>query len=79
MATKAARYTIKIRNRKMPATSLKDAQAQFANYIEHSTGRWGVGLGASDMRRGDGDVIRNGRAVGNFSYNGRFWRGGYRG
>lgn len=67
-------YTIKIRNRLVQAKSLKDCRAKFSAFINETSGRWGIGLGASDLLRGDGDVCRNGNKVGHFSYNLRFWR-----
>ena len=49
------------------AADLADCSRQFREYLDSN------GMGASDMRRADGDIYVDGKKAGHVSYNGRVW------
>jgi hypothetical protein len=69
-----AQWAIKIGRGFFDVRSLKECRAALVCYRDESThGRSLKGLGSSEFLKDDGAVLRNGKRVGHFSYNGRFW------
>lgn len=70
-----AQWDIRLGRGFVNCKSLKDCQVAFLRYRDESThGRSLKGLSSSDFLKNDGVVMRNGKRVGHFSYNSRFWR-----
>jgi hypothetical protein len=66
--------TLKLRargdNHDVPVNNWGEASVAFREWVSRNC------YGASDLTRGAGDILLNGKKVANVSYNGRVWVGG---
>lgn len=61
-----SKFTIKLGRNTIGCDSLADCVKAFEEYS--------YDFGSRDLRRGDGNIYRNGKQVAHVSYNGRVWR-----